>query len=243
MDFERDPFLRGVRLERDLLEGREGYPFSIPAVQKLGTLEFAPGVTFLVGENGSGKSTLIEAIAILMGMNPEGGSQNFSFSMRASESCLHEVLRPIRGIRRPKRRFFLRAESLFNVATVAEDFAQYGWEKLHERSHGEAFLWLLNERFVEGGLYILDEPEAALSPARQLAMMVRMADLCAAGSQLIIATHSPILLSYPGALTYWLSDDGIEAVDAEDTDHINLTRDFLNNPEMFLPHLFSSDFE
>ncbi len=202
-------------------------------------LAFDPGVTFLIGENGSGKSTLVEAIALLLGLNPEGGSQNFNFAERPSESDLYKALRPIRSHRRPRRQFFLRAESLFNVATEVEKrgLFEYGWDFLHERSHGEAFLWLLTERFVEGGLYILDEPEAALSPKRQLAMLKRVSELVAANSQLIIATHSPILMAFPGAVIYELGADGIRNVQYEETEHFQITRDFLVHPNAFLRHL------
>ncbi|GAB5544674.1 MAG: hypothetical protein SangKO_044340 [Sandaracinaceae bacterium] len=159
-------FVRGVRLEREKVPDFGRYPFDIPAVRDLETLDLDPGVTFFfIGENGSGKSTLLEAIAIILGLNPEGGSQNFTLAERPSESELHRYLTPIRSHRRPRRRFFLRAESLFNVASEAERINAPGWPRLHERSHGEAFLWLLRDRFLPGGLYLLDEPEAALSPS------------------------------------------------------------------------------
>ena len=232
-------FIREVRLRRDTIDDFEKYPFNIPAVAQLDRLEFDPRVTFLIGENGSGKSTLIEAVAILLGLNPEGGTQNFGFAARPSESVLHQHLRPVRSERRPRRQFFLRAESLFNVATAAEDLGlqQYGWEPLHERSHGEAFLWLMTDRFTGGGLYILDEPEAALSPKRQLSMLTRMDELVREDSQLIVATHSPILMAYPKATIYELDNKGIRKVDYEDTEHYQITRDFLQQRGSFLRHL------
>ncbi|GAB5544669.1 MAG: AAA family ATPase [Sandaracinaceae bacterium] len=235
-------FVRGVRLERERVPDFGRYPFDIPAVRDLETLDLDPGVTFFIGENGSGKSTLLEAIAIILGLNPEGGSQNFTLAERPSESELHRYMTPIRSHRRPRRRFFLRAESLFNVATEVErlgligDMA-LGWEALHERSHGEAFLWLLRDRFLPGGLYLLDEPEAALSPKRQLAMLTRMHDLVNGGSQLLIATHSPILMAYPGACIYELDEEGLKRVRYEDTEHVQITRDFLAQPARFLKHL------
>lgn len=238
-----EAFLRQLRLNREAVESFDAYPFSIPAIRELEEIDFAPGVTCFVGENGSGKSTLIEAIAILMGLNAEGGSQNFTLAARPSESELHRYLVPVRGVKRPRRRFFLRAESLFNVATEAEDkgLNAYGWEDLHERSHGEAFLWLLAERFIDGGLYVMDEPEAALSPKRQLAMLTRMAQLVQGGSQLVLATHSPILLAFPGALIYELSESGIRQVAYRNTEHYQITHDFLAHPESFLRHLIDDE--
>lgn len=231
--------MRGVRFERERVPDFGRYPFAIPAVRDLETLELDPGVTFLIGENGSGKSTLIEALAIVLGLNAEGGSQNFRVAERPSESELHRYLTPIRSHRRPRRRFFLRAESLFNVATEVErlELDEYGWEALHDRSHGEAFLWLLRDRFVPGGLYLLDEPEAALSPRRQLAMLTRMQELVRGGSQLVVATHSPILMAYPGAKILLLDEEGMRPVRYEDTEHVQITRDFLNEPTRYLRHL------
>lgn len=231
--------MRGVRFERERVPDFGRYPFAIPAVRDLETLELDPRVTFLIGENGSGKSTLIEALAIVLGLNAEGGSQNFRVAERPSESELHRYLTPIRSHRRPRRRFFLRAESLFNVATEVErlELDEYGWEALHDRSHGEAFLWLLRDRFVPGGLYLLDEPEAALSPRRQLAMLTRMQELVRGGSQLVVATHSPILMAYPGAKILLLDEEGMRPVRYEDTEHVQITRDFLNEPSRYLRHL------
>ncbi len=234
---EPEVFLRAVRRREDR-ETPAGYPFDIPAIRSLHELRLSAAVTFLVGENGSGKSTLLEAIALLLGLNPEGGSQNFNTRARPSESELYQHLVPVRSHRRPRRRFFLRAESLFNVATEAEDYAVYGWERLHERSHGEAFLWLVTERFGDEGLYLMDEPEAALSPRRQLVMLARMRQLVEGGSQLIIATHSPILLSYPNALIYQLDAEGMRPVRLEETEHFQITRDFLANPDVYLRHIF-----
>ncbi|MEM7200999.1 MAG: AAA family ATPase [Planctomycetota bacterium] len=236
-------FLRAVRLQRDEVEDFGRYPFNIPAVRTLDELEFAPGITFFIGENGSGKSTLMEAIAIAMGLNAEGGSQNFSVAARPSESELHRYLVPVRGVGRPRARFFLRAETLFNIATEVEErgLQAYGWQILHERSHGEAFLWLLNERFKAQGLYLLDEPEAALSPKRQLAALARLHALVQRGAQFIIATHSPILMAYPGATIYQLDEEGMQVVTFEDTEHFQITRDFLARPESFLKHLLNPD--
>jgi predicted ATPase len=241
-----EPFIREVVLLRDRVEDWSRYPFSIPAVNRLDTLALHPKVTFLVGENGSGKSTLIEAIAIAAGFNPEGGSQNFRFSTKVSESPLHQLLRVVRGTRRPKTGFFLRAESFFNVSTEVDRIAaddhrmldSYGGKSLHERSHGESFLALVTERFGPDGVYILDEPEAALSPQRQLALLAEFDRLARRErSQLIVATHSPILLAYPHARIYTLTQDGIAELEYEQTEHYSLTRDFLLNRDRYLRRL------
>lgn len=243
------PFIEGIRLIRERIEHPDAYPFSLAPVQALDGLELS-AVTYFIGENGSGKSTILEAIAVLMGFNPEGGTRNFTFSTRASESVLHRALRPVRGVRRPRTGFFLRAESFFNLATEIEHLdsrpasgppiiASYGGRSLHEQSHGESFLALLKHRFGSEGLYILDEPEAALSPSRQLSLLIRMRELVDAGSQFIIATHAPIVLAYPGATIYLLDANGISAVRYDQTEHVSLTRDFLNDRDRFLKRLFA----
>jgi predicted ATPase len=223
-----------------------------PCARSLDTLEPHPKVTFLVGENGSGKSTLMEAIAVSMGFNPEGGTKNFRFGTRASHSPLHEYLRIAKGYKRPRDGFFLRAESFFNVATEIEQLddepgfgppviASYGGRSLHEQSHGESFLTLLMERFGGQGLYLLDEPEAALSPQRQLAALARIHDLVNDDSQFIIATHSPILMAYPDAWIYQFTAEGIARVAYEDTEHFKVTRAFLANPERMLRTLLDGE--
>ena len=243
-------YLRAVRLVRDRVRHDKVYPFSIPAIQTLDVLELDAKVTFLVGENGSGKSTLIEAIAVLAGFNPEGGSKNFRFGTRRSESSLHQFMRPVRSHRRPKDGFFLRAESYFNVATEIERLDEepgggkiidgFGGVSLHEQSHGESFLALATHRFRGHGLYILDEPEAALSPRRQLALLAIMNEhVEERSSQFVIATHSPILMAYPNALIYRLGPTGIERVAYEETEHYTITRDFLSSPERFFKSLFA----
>lgn len=244
----RDPhqhgFIRSVKLMPDRIADVAKYPFNIPAVRAIEELELHPKATFFVGENGSGKSTLVEAIAMLAGFNAEGGSKNFKFSTRSSESSLHTAMRLVRGARREKGGFFLRAESFFNVATQVEDLgvSGYGDTSLHEQSHGESFLALVKNRFWPEGLYVLDEPEAALSPARQLTLLARIHELIERGrSQFIIATHSPILLAYPGATIYLLSEDGIAPVAYEETEHFTLTRDFLLHRDRFFRELFREE--
>jgi len=237
------PFLRSVTVKHDRVERPHTYPYSLPAIQGLDGLSFS-AVTYFVGENGSGKSTILEALAIVMGFNPEGGTRNFSFSTRASESDLHKVLRPVRSERRAKTGFFLRAESFFNVATEIENLdvlRSYGGRSLHEQSHGESFLSLVKNRFGPQALYILDEPEAALSPTSQLSLLVRMRELVEAGSQFIVATHAPIVLAYPNATIYHVHANGLSPISYDETEHVRLTRNFLNDRGRFLECLFAAE--
>ena len=231
------PFVLHVEVVASRVENLRAYPFTIPAIRELGVLRLHPRVTYFVGENGSGKSTIVEAIAVAMGLNAEGGTQNFNFATRSSESSLGRALRVARTVSRPRTTFFLRAESYFNLATNIEVLDRgpapgprvidsYGGRSLHEQSHGESFMSLLEHRFGPGGFYVLDEPEAALSPARQLDALARVHELVADGSQLVIATHSPILLSFPDAAIYELDGDGIHPTRYEDTATVRVTRDF-----------------
>jgi predicted ATPase len=244
-------YLVEVKLQRDKVASFDAYPFCLNAVRHLDSLELHPAVTFFIGENGSGKSTLLEAIAVAWGFNPEGGTRNFAFETRASHSALHEYIRLSRGIENPRDGFFLRAESFFNVATEIEKLDKepnpfsppvmdsYGGRSLHEQSHGESFLALIMNRFSGKGLYILDEPEAALSPTRQMSMIARMHELVESDSQFIVATHSPIIMAYPNALIYLLAEDGIERIEYMETEHYRVTRDFINNHVRMLDILMS----
>lgn len=251
-------FILSASLLREKVPSFGEYPFNLPAVRALDTLTLHPAVTFIVGENGSGKSTLLEALAVAAGFNPEGGSRNFQFATRASHSDLHRCLRLSRSHRRPRTGFFLRAESFFNVATEIERLGaipppagapdsplidSYGGNSLHEQSHGESFIALLQHRFGPQGLYVLDEPEAALSPTRQMAALVRIDELVRAGSQFIIATHSPILMAYPQATILGVSETGIVPIRYEDTEHYVVTRQFLNNPAGMLKKLLGENDE
>lgn len=253
MDMEPQPYLKTIELKRDLIDSFDVYPFSIPAVKELDFIEFDKAVTIFVGENGSGKSTLLEAIAVSLGFNAEGGTKNFNFGTRTTHSDLHSYLRLSKSFKRYRDGFFLRAESFYNVATNIDELDEatfefvspppikdgYGGKSLHQQSHGESFLALMLKRFGGNGLYLLDEPEAALSPTRQLAVLSRMHQLINNQSQFIIATHSPILMAYPGAKIYQIDTTGIYPVKYKDTEHYEVTRAFLNNPEPMLRELFS----
>lgn len=245
-------YLRKISLLRDSVPDFDRYPFHLDAVRELDELEFHPKVTYIVGENGAGKSTLIEAMAVALGFNPEGGTINFSFETAHTHSELHAYMRTVRGAQRPRDGFFFRAESYFNVATYLDELdrepglgasliGSYGGSSLHEQSHGESFFATFLHRFSGGGLYIMDEPEAALSPSRQLAMLARMHDLVRDNSQFIIATHSPILMAYPDAWIYRLTDRGIERTAWEDTDHYIVTSQFLNNRDRMLRELLEDE--
>lgn len=234
------PFIHAVRLRRVT----DDYTAHLPALRELERLELDPRMTFLVGENGSGKSTLIEAIAVAAKLNAEGGgrTQQFAFSTRSSHSPLHKRIELERAALPPRNAFFLRAESVFNLATAVERHAMedvYA-RPLHEQSHGESFLDIAVNRLGPRGLYLFDEPEAALSVRGQLALLRRMDELVREHSQFLVATHSPILLAYPGATILELSDAGIRRVAYDEAEQVELTRSFLDDPERFLRHLLDS---
>ncbi len=231
------------------------YPYSIPAISGLADgLDFHRKCTFLIGENGMGKSTLLEAIAVRMGFNAEGGTRNFNFETRGSHSDLYRNVFLSKSHLRPMDGFFLRAESFYNVASEIEKLDKeegvsnpiiwsYGGKSLHEQSHGESFFSLFMNRFGDQSLFILDEPEAALSPSRQLAFLVRMHDLIGESCQFVIATHSPIIMAYPEATIYQLDESGLAKVDYEDTEHVQITRRFMNGRERMLEQLLDSNDE
>lgn len=223
-----------ARILWDEIEDPTLFPFSVPAIRATESLDLSSPVTFFVGENGSGKSTLLEAIVIAAGVNAEGGTRNLRFSTRPTESSLHEHLKLVWRTRQSWA-FFLRAETFFDMATAYEGADEGGF---HERSHGQQFIEAANNKLQPGGLHLMDEPEAALSVTGQLAMLRRIHDIQAERGQFIIATHSPILLAYPGAVIYEFTDTGITQVDYDDAEPVRLTRSFLDAPDRFFSHLF-----
>ncbi len=239
----KENILLSLALKEEKVEDFKSYPLSLPVIKNLDRTLLHPHVTYIVGENGSGKSTLLEALAITQGFNPEGGTVNFNFSTRPSHSNLHEYLRIAKTHKRPENGFFLRAESFFNVATAIDEIGvttSYGGKSLHEQSHGEAFFSLMQHRFGANGLYILDEPEAALSPNRQMSMLTRIHDLVKQGSQFIISTHSPILLSYPRSKIYEIGEHGLEERAYEETETFKISQRFLNDYQEMLEILLEN---
>lgn len=233
------PFLTHVALREDRVQPGV-HPFTVPWLLPSLDLQLSAPVTFLVGENGTGKSTLLEAIAWSVGFGAQGGNRDQSFAENADGHALGRALR-LSWRQKVSGGFFLRAETFFNFATYLEDvgssFIAYGGKSLHQQSHGEAFLSLFQNRF-EDGLYLLDEPEAALSPQRQLAFLRVLHDLTAQKiAQFVIATHSPMLLTFPGAMIFSLDAGQIRPVTYQQTDHFQITRDFLNAPERYYRHL------
>ncbi len=247
------PYLLHLELLRDRITNADRFPYNLPAVRGLTTLPFHPKVTFLVGENGSGKSTIMEAIAVACGLNPEGGSRNFNFATRASHSPLDECVRLAKAPALPGDSYFLRAESFYNVASEIERLDKepggppiigaYGGKSLHEQSHGESFFALFKNRFRDHGLYLMDEPEAALSPKRQLQFLGLLHDYVCRGGQFVIATHSPIIMAYPEARIYLLDGEGVREVAYTDTEHYLVSRGFLSNPRRSLSVLFGEEQE
>lgn len=241
MVIQAKPYLREVMLAPEAQPDSQRYPFTIPAVRNMSVIAPHADVTFFVGENGAGKSTVLEAIAVAMGLPAEGGTRNVSRKQQ-EVSPLADNLKLIKSFRQPRSSYFLRAESLFNVFTYLDSLPAGRQPKpsLHLRSHGEAFMDVMLD-FGPGGFYLLDEPEAALSPTRQLAALSAIHQLVQQDCQFIIATHSPILLSYPHAKILAFDDEGISEVSFEDTEHYAVTRDFLNHYERRLAQLFAED--
>jgi len=231
--------LSGVMIDWDRISPGS-YLKNIPAICGMEHLAFTHPVTFFVGENGSGKSTLLEAIAVAYGFNPEGGTKNYSFSTYDSHSELCSAIRLSRGVRRASYGYFLRAESFYNVATKEEEYSRGPGgrpQHYHERSHGESFLALAQNSFRANGLYLLDEPEAALSPQRQLTLLLEIARCVKEGSQFIIVTHSPILLGLPGAEILSFDSGPVHPCTYEETDSYQVISMFINNREQVLRRL------
>lgn len=233
-------FINAVDIDWEKI-GRDSYVRGIEAFSGVDSIAFSYPVTFFVGENGSGKSTLLEAIAIAWGFNPEGGTRNYNFSTYDSHSELCSAIRLSRGVRRAGYGYFLRAESFYNVATKEEEYSrgQGGRpQHFHEKSHGESFLALAQNSFRANGLYLLDEPEAALSPQRQLTLLMEIDRCVREGSQFIIVTHSPILLGLPGAEILSFDDGPVHPCTYEETDSYQVTEMFINHKEQILRRLF-----
>lgn len=243
---EIKPYLQEVSLQTNRINSYENFPFNIPAIKNLTKMTFHNEVTFVVGENGSGKSTFIEAVAESIGLSQEGGSRHVKVESKASSALANHLL-IVKGYRKPKDYFFLRAESLYNVASHLDSvyenerakFAQiYGVNSLHECSHGESFLAVMASRLGGDGLYIFDEPEAALSPSRQLTALTLIKNLVNKNSQFVIATHSPILLAYPNAVIYQFDEIGVRQISYEETEPFTVTKSFLNNYKFMIDRLF-----
>lgn len=244
------PFLKSIRFDWKKTRDWKAFPFNIPAFRGLKQIDLGSDVTFLVGENGSGKSTLLEAIASKCGFTSMGGGRNTLLPTNLDEPTLEDII-TLSWLPKVANGFFLRAETFFDFASYIDQLekedpgralAPYGGKSLHQQSHGEAFLSLFLNRFNYKGIYLLDEPEAALSPQRQLAFLGIINQLVASGkAQFIIATHSPILLAYPEAVIYNLDQAPMGTIDYEDTDHYFITRQFLNDRESFLRKIFYDD--
>ena len=251
------PLLDKVKTAFSQKTNFDSYPFSLSIIKNLKDIHFQGQVTFFVGENGTGKSTLLEAIAHKAGFGAEGGSKNISF--KTSEESAYAPLQQLSDQlvlswrQKPKDGYFFRAETFYNIANYLDylnrecggnAYGSYGGKSLHERSHGESFLEFFKNRLNSGGFFILDEPEAALSPQRQLSLMIIIRQLCQDfNAQFIIATHSPILLAYPDATIYSCDFENLKKISYADTEHYQITKQFLNNPSLYLHHLFgdSSD--
>lgn len=231
-------FIRGITIDWSKID-RGSYLRNIEAIEGIEDIQFHSPITFFVGENGSGKSTLLEAIAISYGFNPEGGTKNYSFATYNSHSQLCEAVRITKGFRRADWGYFLRAESFYNVATKEEEYADLAHpsERYHEKSHGESFLAIAQKQLRPNGVYIFDEPEAALSPQRQLTLLLEIHECVKNGSQFIIVTHSPILLGVPDAEIFSFDDGGLHTCKYEETDSYRVTEMFINNREQILGRL------
>lgn len=231
-------FIQSVLLDWSKISD-DSYLTSIEALYKVEKIDFMKPIALFVGENGSGKSTLLEAIAVAHGFNPEGGTKNYCFSTHDTHSELCNAITIAKGFRKEKWGYFLRAESFYNVATQEEEYADFAHpsEEYHNRSHGESFLKMVQNNIQPNGLYFLDEPEAALSPQRQLTLLAEIYRCASDGAQFIIATHSPILLGIPNAEIFSFDNGKIHTCRYEETDSYKVTELFINNRERLLKNL------
>ena len=242
LDERSNLFIQGVNIDWDKID-RHSYLRGIESIRDLDYLAFKKNITIFVGENGSGKSTMLEAIAVNYGFNPEGGTRNYNFSTYDSHSELCETIRLSRGISKPGWGYFLRAESFYNVASAEEEYSRE-WgappsQHYHERSHGESFLQLVQSNFKGHSLYLLDEPEAALSPQRQLTLLLEIVNCARENSQFIMVTHSPILLGIPEAEILSFDDGQVHSISYEETDSYQITKMFIENKEQLLHNLLN----
>ena len=234
--------IKGCQIDWDKI-APDSYLRQIESISGMDSLSFHKPITFFVGENGSGKSTLLEAIAVAYGFNPAGGTKNYSFSTYDSHSGLYEAIRLIKGFKSAGWGYFLRAESFYNVATAEEEYSRIGGRPqfLHMQSHGESFLETAQENFKPNGIYLLDEPEAALSPQRQLTLLLEIANCAKEESQFIIVTHSPILLSIPEAEILSFDHGTVHPIAYEETESYQITKMFINNKDQIIKRLLGSD--
>lgn len=236
----KNQFIQGLMIDWTKINA-DSYLREIAAIKDVHTLDFDRPITFFVGENGSGKSTLLEAIAVAYGFNPEGGTKNYSFSTYDSHSELCDAITVVKGVRRPRFGYFLRAESFYNVATKEREYVDilHPSQEYHEKSHGESFLAIAQNYMRADGIYIFDEPEAALSPQRQLTLLMDIYKCAKEGAQFIIVTHSPILLGIPGADIYSFDDGEVHLCEYEETDSYIVTELFINNRNVLLHRLLN----
>ena len=242
-DMEEELYIRSLTIDKSVISG-SSYLWDIPAIETLDELEFRKRVTFFVGENGSGKSTLLEAVAVAYGFNPEGGSINYRFSTYDSHSELYSAVRLSKSFYRPRYGYFLRAESFYNVATMDEEYGKLPngvSHDLHKMSHGESFLAVAQENFSSDGIYFLDEPEAALSPQRQMSLMITIAKAAALGAQFIIVSHSPMILALPDADIISFDNGRLHRCTYDETESCRITKMFVNDRERILRRLFEED--
>ncbi len=239
------PYISNLVLKNKELLKKKHYPYNLSVVKHLNKIKFKSPVTFIIGENGSGKSTLLETLALGLNLNSEGGNQNTLFSTYDTHSDLYKDIRIAKGIISPKQKYFLRAETFYNVASQIEKYkdpaisGSYGEKSLHKQSHGESFFSLFMNKFTGEGLYLLDEPEAAMSPSRQMSLISRINDLVIKKSQFIIATHSPILMSFPNSTIYLIEKNEVKSIDYEETEHYQITKTYLNHYPKLLKELLA----